>query len=272
MTRVSPTDAREPSLQEARTCRKGLLIINADDWGLDRITTDRILDCARRQRLSSVSAMVFMADSERAAVIGRQEGINAGLHLNLSAPFSATNCSADLSERHRKVIAVLRRHRYSRALLHPGIRRHLEYVVAAQLEEFQRLYGAPPAQIDGHHHMHLCPDVLLARLLPQGTRVRRSFSFSRNEKGLFNRFYRSLVDRILARRHVVTDYFFALAPLEPSTRLEHILTLATTFTVELETHPALLEEYNLLLSDRMLGLLENVCLALPERHPDRTKV
>jgi predicted glycoside hydrolase/deacetylase ChbG (UPF0249 family) len=241
----------------------GLLIINADDWGLDHLTTDRILDCALRQRLSSVSAMVFMEDSERAAAIGREEGINAGLHLNLSARFCAKSCSSELLERQRMVIAVLRRHRYSRALLHPGLRRHLDYVVAAQLEEFQRLYGGPPARIDGHHHMHLCPDVLLAGLLPQGTKVRRSFSFSTSDKGPFNRFYRSLVDRILARRHILTDYFFALAPLEPSTRLTHILSLATTFTVELETHPALTDEYNWLLSDRMLRLLGDVRLALP---------
>ena len=51
------------------------------------------------------------------------------------------------------------------------------YVVKAQLEEFERLYGRAPNRIDGHHHAHLCANVVLAGLLPAGTIVRRNFSF-----------------------------------------------------------------------------------------------
>ena len=73
----------------------GLLIINADDWGFDRGTTDRIFQPALRKTVSSVSAMVFMEDSERAAAMARESEIDAGLHLNLTTPFSASNCPAD---------------------------------------------------------------------------------------------------------------------------------------------------------------------------------
>lgn len=245
--------------------RKGLLIINADDWGQDRLTTDQIFECAVQQRISSVSAMVFMADSERAADMGREAGIDAGLHLNLTTPFSAKNCSASLMDRHGEIIAGMRRYRFSRALFHPGLRRQFEYVVAAQLEEFQRRYGAPAARIDGHHHMHLCPNVLLTGLLPAGIRVRRNFSFRPGEKGALNRLYRSVVDRILARRHILTDFFFSLPPLQPEARLQRISSLARTFTVEVETHPAVKEEHDFLMGDGLLRWTRSTRMAIPER-------
>jgi predicted glycoside hydrolase/deacetylase ChbG (UPF0249 family) len=243
----------------------GLLIINADDWGLDRQTTDRIWECAIRGRISSVSAMVFMEDSERAADMAREAGIDTGLHLNLSAPFSANSCSATLRERQGEILTAMRRYRFSRALFHPGLRRQFEYLVAAQLEEFQRRYGAPAARIDGHHHMHLCPNVLLTGLLPAGIRVRRNFSFRPGEKGAFNRLYRSVVDLILARRHILTDFFFSLPPLQPEARLQHIVSLARTRLVEVETHPAVMEEYNFLTSDAMVSWTKNVQMALPRK-------
>jgi len=40
----------------------GVLIVNADDWGRDVQTTDRMLECLLHRSVSSVSAMVFMAE------------------------------------------------------------------------------------------------------------------------------------------------------------------------------------------------------------------
>src|SRR5437899_2189595 len=96
----------------------GLLIVNADDWGRDAETTTRILDCARLRAVSAVSAMVFMKDSERAAMIARQQGIEAGLHLNLTTPFSAPGCPAPLLERQRTLARNLRRHRLAQVVFH----------------------------------------------------------------------------------------------------------------------------------------------------------
>ena len=42
----------------------GLLIMSADDWGQDSQTTNKILECGAQGAVSSVSAMVFMPDSE----------------------------------------------------------------------------------------------------------------------------------------------------------------------------------------------------------------
>lgn len=224
----------------------GLLIINADDWGRDHETTERTFECILRGTVSSVSAMVFMGDSERAAAIAKENAIDAGLHLNFTTPFSAPDCPTRLAEHQQRLSRCLLRHRLAQVVFYPMLTRSFEYVVSAQLDEFCRLYGAPPQRLDGHHHMHLCANVLLGRLLPPGTVIRRNFSFQPGEKSFGNRFYRNVVDRMLARRHRLTDFFFSLPPLEPPGRLERIFSLARRFVVEVETHPIDAEEYRFL--------------------------
>jgi predicted glycoside hydrolase/deacetylase ChbG (UPF0249 family) len=239
----------------------GALIVNADDWGQDCATTDRTLECIGRGSISSVSAMVYMTDSERAAAIARESGVDAGLHLNFTAPFSAPDRTGHLAGHHERVRAHLRRHRFAQLVFHPGLVRSFDYVVKAQLDEFQRLYGARPGRIDGHHHMHLCANVVLGSLLPAGTLVRRNFTFRPGEKSAANRLYRSLVDRIVGRRHRTTDYLFTLPPLEPAERLRGIFALARTRTVELEAHPVLPDEYRYLHDGAIFHHLEGLPIA-----------
>ena len=239
----------------------GLLIINADDWGRDSQTTLRILECIHRQTVSSTSAMVFMTDSERAAAIAREEGIDAGLHLNLTTPLSATDCPCELRERHRPLVAFFQRHRFARVVFNPFLLRNFEYVVRCQIDEFQRLYGRSPDRIDGHHHVHLCANVLMQGLLPANIRVRRNFSFRENEKGSLNRAYRAVVDRFLARRHHLTDFLFPLLPLQPSKRLARIVHLAKHRVVEVETHPVNPEEYQFLMGAGVLSWVGDVPIA-----------
>jgi predicted glycoside hydrolase/deacetylase ChbG (UPF0249 family) len=223
----------------------GVLILNADDWGRNAETTDRTLDCVCSGALSSVSAMVFMEDSERAAAIAREKDIDAGLHLNFTLPFSAPGASAALMEHQRRLVRYLRRHRFAPVMFHPALTTSFEYVMKAQREEFARLYGIEPARVDGHHHMHLCANVLWGSLLPRGVVVRRSFSFRPGQKGRLNQMYRAVVDRRLARRHRVTDFFFSLPPLYPE-RLHEMFRLARSAAVEVETHPVNPEEHRFL--------------------------
>jgi hypothetical protein len=190
--------------------------------------------------------MVFMDDSERSATMAREQGIDAGLHLNFTTPFSAPGCSRRLRERQSELGRYLRGHRLAPVVFHPGLTWSFEYVVAAQLEEFHRLYRAPAERIDGHHHMHLCANVLFPRLLPAGTLVRRNFFFRPGEKNLGNRLYRRFVDGLLARRHRMVDFFFSLSPLAPPERLQRIFALARDFLVEVETHPVVPEEHRFL--------------------------
>jgi len=61
-----------------------MLIINADDLGRSVVETDAALRCYSAGRITSVSAMVFMSDSERAAELANGNGLDVGLHLNFS--------------------------------------------------------------------------------------------------------------------------------------------------------------------------------------------
>jgi chitin disaccharide deacetylase len=245
----------------AMTDQKGLLIVNADDWGRDRENTERTHECIRLRSVSSVSAMVFMEDSERAASVARDSGIDAGLHLNFTTPFSAPNCPALLADRQREVCAYLLSHRLARGVFHPGLVRSFDYVAAAQMDEFRRLYQRAPSRLDGHHHMHLCANVFLGKLLPRGAIVRRNESFLPSEKGLTNRLYRHVQDRFLAQRHRVVDFFFTLAPLRQVARLHRMFSFSRKFVVELETHPVKPEEYRFLTSGEIFTQVENLRIA-----------
>jgi hypothetical protein len=241
--------------------RAGALIINADDWGRDKETTDRTLDCFLQAALSSVSAMVFMEDSERAATQASEFGVDAGLHLNFTAPFSAPACSSRLTGHQQRICKYLRQNRLAQIVFHPGLASSFKYVVAAQLEEFQRLYGRAPERIDGHHHMHLCANVLLGELLPSGTLVRRNFWFASGEKSWINRSYRKWVDGRLQRRHQLADFLFPLAPIEPLERLQGIFSRARHSVVEVETHPVNAEEFQFLTSGEVFRQLPGVKIA-----------
>jgi hypothetical protein len=213
--------------------------------------------------------MVFMEDSERAANLARELGIEAGLHLNFTTPFSASGCAAGLLKRQQEIARYLLRHRLAQVVFHPGLVHSFEYVVAAQLEEFRRTYETVPERLDGHHHMHLCANVLFSRLLAPGTIVRRNFSFERDEKGLWNRLYRQIVDRRLARRHRLVDFFFSLPPLEPWSRFRRIIDLARQFIVEVETHPVNPDEYRFLTEGELFRRAEGVRLGPPSAVPGR---
>ncbi|MGC4097224.1 MAG: ChbG/HpnK family deacetylase [Nitrospira sp.] len=237
---------------------RGILIVNADDWGRNRHTTDRTFDCVRRGAVSSVSAMVFMEDSERAATVAREYAVDTGLHLNLTTPFQAANCPTKLRERQGEIARHLLRHRFAQVVFHPGLIEAFRYVVRAQFDEFSRLYGHGPSRLDGHHHMHLSANVLIQGLLPPNTIVRRSFSFESGEKSIWNRYYRRAIDSVLSRHHRMSDYFFSLSPLDPLSRLNRIFSLAHEWAVEVEAHPVKDDEYRFLTEDGIARIVNSL--------------
>jgi predicted glycoside hydrolase/deacetylase ChbG (UPF0249 family) len=237
------------------------LIVNADDWGRDTETTDRILDCLRHGSLSSTSGMVFMEDSERASRIAIENDVDVGLHLNFTTPFSASIVPSQLLQVQQRLTKFLRSSRLAQVLFHPGLTGVFRYVVKAQIEEYRRLYGTAPKRIDGHHHMHLCANVLFGGLLPVGTIVRRNFSFEPGEKSELNRMYRNLLDRMIEKRHPVTNYFFSIEPIGKMERLRKIVNLANTSLVELETHPVNIEEFRFLTGGEFFRQIGSVKIA-----------
>ncbi len=255
-----------PSVAQAAT---NSIIVNADDWGRDVLTTDRMVQCARAGVLSSVSAMVFQPDSERGAALAAEHGIDTGLHLNLSTPLEAKYCPAGLQERQAKIKHFLRSNYLAPVVYHPGLVDAFRYVVAAQIDEYSRIYGHPPLHLDGHHHMHLCINMLLSDFIPQGTIVRKSFSNICSEMSWPKRTFRAWQNRILARHYRTTDFFFSIMPLDPR-RLESIVAHVAQGTVEVMTHPVRDEEYRFLLDGGLAGYLGPIEVAHGYKLADRS--
>jgi len=235
-----------------------VLVINADDWGRSERETDAALRCSKAGRVTSVSAMVFMQDSERAASLAIQDGLDVGLHLNFTESFTSTHYGRALENCHNRIGRFLRGNKYSQVLYNPFLRQEFASSCEAQLDEFMRLYRKAPSHIDGHHHMHLCANMLLSRVIPTGMKVRRNFSFWPGEKSLWNRAYRGVVDRWLATRYYLTDYFFDLTQCIEQKKLKRVEELTKSSTVELMTHPIIQSEIEYLMSNEFGKLLQRV--------------
>ena len=238
-----------------------MLIINADDWGQSVKETDAALACFQRGSVTSVSAMVFMEDAERAAKLAREHGVDAGLHLNLDQPYTGQVKSRAAAEAHERIARFMKKSKYAVLLYNPLLKRAFRDVYQSQADEFERLFGAPPTHVDGHHHRHLCANMLFDEVIPRGQRVRRNFTFLAGEKGALNRSYRRFVDGRLTERYKLTDYLFNLADCGDNGKWTRVLELAKTARVELETHPSKPAEYKWLMSDAFRDEVSGVRLA-----------
>jgi predicted glycoside hydrolase/deacetylase ChbG (UPF0249 family) len=95
------------------------LIVTADDWGYSARYNEGIEEAARARAVDAVSVLVLRPACDPAPLL--EAGVEIGLHLEL--PEGAGHDEALLAPRR-------------------------------QAEAFERLFGAPPAYIDGHHHCH----------------------------------------------------------------------------------------------------------------------
>ena len=237
-----------------------MLIINADDWGRTPVETESALECYRHRRITAVSAMVFMRDSERAARIALNQGIDVGLHINFSQEFDQPGIPASLCKDHSPVVRFMLRSRFAIALYNPLLRENFVRTFYAQWNEFVRLYGTPPSHVDGHQHRHLCANALVDRFIPAGLRLRRNFTYARGERGSLNLVYRKLVDGILSHRYRLTDSFFSLGEVLRSNRLSRVMQAARNGTVELMVHPVNQLERSFLLGNEFVALTSDIDL------------
>ena len=115
------------------------VVLCADDFGMEPSVNEGILRLAEAGRLGATTCMVELpawrsGAAELAALRGRTA---AGLHL-----FLGTRSARD---------ALLLGARGALGLLGEAAVRAR---VAEQLDRFEQAYGAPPALVDGHHHVH----------------------------------------------------------------------------------------------------------------------
>jgi predicted glycoside hydrolase/deacetylase ChbG (UPF0249 family) len=235
-----------------------MLIINADDFGRSAAETDAALRCYQEGRVTSVSAMVFMEDSHRAAELAKENDLDVGLHINFAEPFTGRNYPTELDQHHGSTVRYLMGNKYAQLVYNPFLRKAFAYSYEAQSTEFVRLFGRPPSHVDGHHHMHLCANILLSKIVPAGMRMRRNFSFWPGEKSQLNRTYRALVDRQLAKRYRLPDYFFDLTQCIREKKLDRVMALAKASNVELMTHPIVRPEAEYLMSDVFQAMLRRL--------------
>ncbi len=237
---------------------KGLLIVNGDDWGHDAHTTDAIHECFLAGRVTSVTAMVYMADSNRAAGIARGGGEPVGLHVNLTEAFTDPGCPSAVIERQRRIVRYFSGPWWRMWGFSPTLFTEIERCIADQLERFRRLYGRQPTHIDGHQHVHQALGVMFARSLESGMRMRPSFTFMPGEKSLPNRLTRKLLNRLMRIRFGTPHFFFSIRDMHPAlggAGLEAKLDLATRESVEIMTHPAEEDERAVLLDESWAALL-----------------
>jgi predicted glycoside hydrolase/deacetylase ChbG (UPF0249 family) len=235
-----------------------MLIINADDFGRTRLATDRILASYRHGSVTSASAMVFMEDSERAAELAGENGLDTGLHLNFTERFTGQVRIPRVVEQQEQIARFLGKNSYAQLIYHPGLRKQFRNVFQAQLEEYQRIFGKAPSHYDGHHHMHLCANMLLDRIIPPGAKVRRSFTFFPGQKSSVNCAYRWLVDKWIRRKHRTTDFLFNLPDCIRFEGFVRVVDFANNANVELETHPEKDAELDWLLGDVFAKIRANV--------------
>ncbi len=238
-----------------------MLIVNADDWGRNRITTDSCVACFRVGGITSASAMMFMEDSERSKDIALESTIDIGLHINFTTHFTRLDENyklKNLMDYHQRIASYLSANKYMSLFYNPLLIKEFELVYRCQYDEFMRLYNKEPSHINGHHHMHLCANVLFGNIIPPGNKVRRNFTFYPGEKDLFNRYYRRFIDNRLIKKYKCTDYFFDISPIHNAGRLKRIIDLAKSFTVELMVHPGKREEYEFLTSPEYVDMISVV--------------
>ena len=234
-----------------------MLIINADDWGKNKLTTDQTLSCYKNGRITSASAMVFMADSERSSELALENNIDIGLHLNFNLKFDGNVKSSKLKSSHQLIASFLSKNKYCLLIYNPLLTRQFDYVYKAQYEEYVRLYNQKPTHIDGHKHMHLCTNMIVDSIIPDGYKVRRNFSFAYGEKEFLNRCYRYIVDKWLQKKYICTDYFFDIVPFYKE-RLQKIFSYTKSMNVELMVHAERTEEFNFLMSNEYQEMIYNV--------------
>lgn len=228
-----------------------MLIVSANDWGGNARSTDAIAECFAAERISTATAMVFMADSERAATIARSRELPIGLHLNLTQDFDSTSTPPDVRERQARVVRHFRPLQLRRWTANPFTWGLVAQSVDDQLQRFRVLYGQDPLHVDGHNHVHACPDVFLSGGLDRQTPMRTAQTPAGRRRSPGN-LVRAARTAAIKRRFQTPEYFFSIRNIHPEfggKGLAYVLELSDRASVEIMVHPGFPDEHGILMSD-----------------------
>jgi len=136
------------------------IIICADDYGISPAVSAAIRDLIARRRINATSVMVAAPkfDPDEAAKLRDVAAKHAsvGLHVTLTGPF--TPLSSGFAPLHDgaflSLLTTLRR-----AHLRAFRPKLLVAEISRQFAAFVAAFGRPPDFVDGHHHVHLLPQI-----------------------------------------------------------------------------------------------------------------
>ncbi len=137
------------------------LLVVADDFGLTTGVVEGIIDAHENGIVTATSVMVNAPAAPEAFAYARAHpSLAVGLHFVLTfgrpvGPPAALGDLVDDEGRFRR-----RGHGAHERATPERVREELD----AQLEALERGLGRPPTHIDGHHHVHVLPGVLVAVL------------------------------------------------------------------------------------------------------------
>jgi predicted glycoside hydrolase/deacetylase ChbG (UPF0249 family) len=124
--------------------------ICADDIGQDPAIAEGCLELFALGRLNQISVLSqspFIKDHLQQISLARQQGLQVGLHFNLTLPFNDTTFCMPLGR------LVLQSH------LGLLSKRSIQQALDAQVKQFEDLFQFSPDFIDGHQHVHQFPQI-----------------------------------------------------------------------------------------------------------------
>jgi chitin disaccharide deacetylase len=132
----------------------------ADDYGISPAVDAAIRDLIARGRINATAAMVVAPSFSRgeATALLEKAGTHAaiGLHVTLTAPFRPGSSEfSPLRGGAFPPLAVMARRALARTLK-PEL---LAAEIASQFAAFRAAFGRPPDYVDGHHHIHVFPQI-----------------------------------------------------------------------------------------------------------------
>jgi predicted glycoside hydrolase/deacetylase ChbG (UPF0249 family) len=136
------------------------IIICADDYGISPAVSAAIRDLIAHRRINATSVMVAAPSFDRAEATKLRDVASkhaaVGLHVTLTAPFAPLSQNFEpLRHGAFLTLAATLRRAHLRTL-RPKL---LAAEISHQFEAFVAAFGRPPDFVDGHHHVHLFPQI-----------------------------------------------------------------------------------------------------------------
>ncbi len=155
--------SRETAASVRRT-----FVLCADDYGIAPGVNRAIEHLIELRRVTATSAMVTMPcwkrDAPGLAALARATGAQVGLHLTLTEQRSASPARGLAQDGRLPSLRSLLLRALAKRLPATAVAEEIR----AQFDAFEDVWGAPPAFVDGHQHVHLLPTVreaLIAEIL-----------------------------------------------------------------------------------------------------------